>query len=234
VSPSERYAESGSGWRLRERDRAVRAGCAVLITAATLVAGVPALTSPAADLAAPAASTVSAGTRPGPGPGPGTQRPSAVAMIADVLRTARQQAPPPAAAPPPAVAAPAAVPRPAAVSAVDARGQLALRFALAQRGKPYAYGGTGPNAYDCSGLVQRAWAAAGVKIPRTTYQQAHTGKAVALSAIKAGDLVIFYADASHVGIYAGNGQVVVAPHVGEVVQLQQMKWMPINTVRRPG
>jgi len=203
----------------------VRAGCAVLMTAATLVAGVPALTSPAADLAAPAAA-VSAGTRAGPAPDPGAQRTSsAVSLFAGVLRGAQ---------PPPAVAAPAAVPRPAAVSAVDARGQMALRFALAQRGKPYVYGGTGPNAYDCSGLVQRAWAAAGVKIPRTTYQQAHTGKAVKLSAIKAGDLVIFYADASHVGIYAGNGQVVVAPHVGTVVQLQQMKWMPINTVRRPG
>ncbi len=127
---------------------------------------------------------------------------------------------------------------PAAVSrapvSVAARGRIALNFALAQRGKPYVYGGTGPAVYDCSGLVQRAWRTAGVSIPRTTQQQARTGKAVPLGRIKAGDLVIFYRDASHVGIYAGGGKVVVAPHRGARVTLEPMKWMPIYAVRRPG
>lgn len=127
---------------------------------------------------------------------------------------------------------PAAVSRAPVTSA--ARGRIALNFALAQRGKPYVYGGTGPAVYDCSGLVQRAWRVAGVAIPRTTQQQARTGKAVPLSQIRPGDLVIFYHDASHVGIYAGGGKVVVAPHQGARVTLEPMKWMPIYAVRRPG
>ena len=131
------------------------------------------------------------------------------------------------------------VPFPAAVPAKNVpaknqRGETALRFARAQLGKPYVYGGTGPNAYDCSGLTQRSWRAAGVSIPRTTYEQAHVGSYVPLSQIQVGDLVLFYPDASHVGIYAGNGEVVVAPHSGAVVKVQQMRWMPIYTVRRPG
>lgn len=129
-------------------------------------------------------------------------------------------------------AAPATV-RPTPVTQV-LRGRIALDFALAQRGKPYVYGGTGPDVYDCSGLVQRAWRVAGVRIPRTTQQQAHTGKAVPLNKIKLGDLVVFYHDASHVGIYAGDGKVVVAPHRGARVTLEPMKWMPIYAVRRPG
>jgi len=121
----------------------------------------------------------------------------------------------------------------ASVSAPHARGEIALRFALAQRGKPYVYGGTGPSSYDCSGLVQRAWRVAGVRIPRTTQEQARTGAAVPLGKVRLGDLVIFYHDASHVGIYAGHGMVVVAPHAGAVVRLQEMRWMPIYAVRRP-
>jgi cell wall-associated NlpC family hydrolase len=122
---------------------------------------------------------------------------------------------------------------PTSVSIVDARGEAALHFALAQLGKPYRYGGTGPNAYDCSGLTQRAWRAAGVPIPRTTEAQAGTGTAVPMSGIRPGDLVIFYPDASHVGIYAGSGKVVVAPHSGTVVTVQEMRWMPVHMVRRP-
>ena len=114
------------------------------------------------------------------------------------------------------------------------RGSVALRFALSQVGKPYVYGGAGPDAYDCSGLTQSAWRAAGVSIPRTTWQQAAFGSHVPLSAIQPGDLVVFYSDASHVGIYSGNGQVVVAPHEGTTVRLEAMRWMPLYDVRRPG
>jgi cell wall-associated NlpC family hydrolase len=127
-----------------------------------------------------------------------------------------------------------ALQRPSAVSAVGARGELALHFALAQLGKPYLYGGTGPDAYDCSGLTQRAWLAAGVPIPRTTQAQAAIGTAVPLAAVEPGDIVIFYADASHAGIYAGDGKVVVAPHAGAVIALQELRWMPVYSVRRPG
>ena len=114
------------------------------------------------------------------------------------------------------------------------RGSVALRFALSQVGKPYVYGGAGPDAYDCSGLTQSAWRAAGVSIPRTTWQQAAIGSHVPLSGIQPGDLVVFYSDASHVGIYSGNGQVVVAPHEGTTVRLEAMRWMPLYDVRRPG
>jgi len=119
-------------------------------------------------------------------------------------------------------------------SAVGTKGELALKFALAQIGKPYVYGGAGPDTYDCSGLAQRAWRAAGVQIPRTTQQQAGFGKPVPVKQMRPGDLVIFYADASHVGVYAGNGKVVVAPHQGAYVTIQPVKWMPIYNVRRPG
>lgn len=119
-------------------------------------------------------------------------------------------------------------------SAVGTKGEIALKFALAQIGKPYVYGGAGPDTYDCSGLVQRAWKAAGVSIPRTTQQQAGFGKPVPVGQMRPGDLVIFYADASHVGLYAGGGKVVVAPHQGAYVTIQPVKWMPIYNVRRPG
>ena len=114
------------------------------------------------------------------------------------------------------------------------RGETALHFAVSQLGKPYRYGGTGPDAFDCSGLTQQAWRAAGVSIPRTTRTQARAGAAVPLDRIQPGDLVIFYADESHVGLYAGDGKVIVSPHRGAVVRYAPLHSMPISTVRRPG
>jgi cell wall-associated NlpC family hydrolase len=116
----------------------------------------------------------------------------------------------------------------------QSRGEIALAFALAQMGKPYRYGGNGPYAYDCSGLTQQAWRDAGIWIPRTSQRQAYTGSSVSLSHIQLGDLVIFYANASHVGIYAGDGMVVVAPHSGAYIRLEPIVWMPVYDVRRPG
>lgn len=113
-------------------------------------------------------------------------------------------------------------------------GEMALQFALGQMGKPYEYGGNGPYAYDCSGLTQQAWRSAGVWIPRTSQGQAYSGAEVPLSRIRPGDLVIFYSDASHVGIYAGEGMVVVAPHSGAYIRLESIAWMPVYDVRRPG
>lgn len=116
----------------------------------------------------------------------------------------------------------------------ETRGEIALQFALAQMGKPYEYGGNGPYAYDCSGLTQQAWRAAGVWIPRTSQQQAGIGTGVSLTRARLGDLVVFFTDASHVGIYAGNGMVVVAPHDGAYIRLEPILWMPVYDVRRPG
>ncbi len=87
--------------------------------------------------------------------------------------------------------------------------QSAVNFAMSKVGLPYIWGGTGPNGYDCSGLVQAAYAQAGITLPRTTWDQVNAGTQVSLANAQVGDLVFFY-DNSHVGIYIGNGQVVNA------------------------
>ena len=87
----------------------------------------------------------------------------------------------------------------------------ALEFAYAQVGKPYIWGGTGPNGYDCSGLTQAAWAAAGVSLPRTTYDQVNAGTQVSWDNMQPGDLLFFYGpNPGHVGLYAGDGVMVHA------------------------
>jgi peptidoglycan DL-endopeptidase CwlO len=93
----------------------------------------------------------------------------------------------------------------------------AVQFAYDQLGKPYVYGATGPDSYDCSGLVQAAWAAAGVSIPRTTYEQWAALPHVPLSDLQPGDL-IYYNGESHVSIYVGNGYIIDAPHTGATVE----------------
>src|SRR5690606_3452154 len=95
-----------------------------------------------------------------------------------------------------------------------------LQFAYAQVGKPYQFGGTGPGGWDCSGLTQAAWRAAGVSLPRTTWQQWAWGanRRVSLDALQPGDL-IFSEGLGHVSIYAGEGRIVHAPQTGDVVKL---------------
>jgi cell wall-associated NlpC family hydrolase len=93
----------------------------------------------------------------------------------------------------------------------------AVAFAYAQLGKPYQWGATGPGSYDCSGLVQAAWAAAGVSIPRTTYDQWASLPHVPTSSMAPGDLILFSGQ-SHVAIYVGNGQIIDAPNSGSFVE----------------
>ena len=100
-------------------------------------------------------------------------------------------------------------------------GAAALSAAATQTGKPYYRGGTGPNSYDCSGLTQWAYAQAGVQISRVTYTQVNDGTRVGMSALKPGDLV-FFNNTEHVGLYAGNGQVLHAPHPGASVRYESM------------
>jgi cell wall-associated NlpC family hydrolase len=95
--------------------------------------------------------------------------------------------------------------------------QKAIAFAYAQLGKPYVWGATGPGSYDCSGLVQAAWAAAGVAIPRTTYEQWAALPHVPMSAIQPGDLIFFDGE-GHVSIYAGGNMIIDAPQPGEFVE----------------
>jgi cell wall-associated NlpC family hydrolase len=94
----------------------------------------------------------------------------------------------------------------------------AVAFAYSKLGDPYLYGGTGPNAYDCSGLLQAAWASAGVSIPRDTYSQAAAGyPAIPESNLEPGDLVFFAGD-SHVAMYVGGGDIIDAPTTGQFVE----------------
>ncbi|WP_328317051.1 C40 family peptidase [Streptomyces sp. NBC_00388] len=111
----------------------------------------------------------------------------------------------------------------------SARGAAALNAAKTQMGKPYVYGATGPASFDCSGLTSWAYARAGVTIPRTSQAQANAGQRIySQSALKPGDLVLFYGDLHHIGIYAGNGQVLHAPHTGAVVRYEAMGNMPFQ------
>jgi cell wall-associated NlpC family hydrolase len=112
----------------------------------------------------------------------------------------------------------------------------AVAFARAQVGKPYVWGATGPDSYDCSGLTQAAWKAAGVSLPRTTWDQAEAGTTVPLSGIKPGDLVFFYDDISHVGLYIGDGMMIHAPKPGAYVREESIYYdgtSSIHSVVRP-
>ncbi|MET9097772.1 C40 family peptidase [Streptomyces antibioticus] len=119
---------------------------------------------------------------------------------------------------------------------VSTKAEKALAFALAQIGKPYVWGATGPGSYDCSGLTQAAWKAAGVTLPRTTYDQVTFGTTVSLADARPGDLVFFYEGVSHVGIYIGNGMMIHAPKPGTYVREESVYYdgeSAIHSVVRP-
>ncbi|WP_432038196.1 C40 family peptidase [Streptomyces cucumeris] len=115
-----------------------------------------------------------------------------------------------------------------------ATGKRAVSFASAQIGKNYVWGAVGPDAYDCSGLTQRAWAVAGRSIPRTSQEQWRLLPKVGIGNMRPGDLIIYYPDASHVGMYVGNGAMVHAPRPGRQVTVAGAGSMPILGVVRPG
>lgn len=107
---------------------------------------------------------------------------------------------------------------------------IALAFARSKIGLPYRWGATGPNSYDCSGLVQAAWKAAGVNLPRTSGQMLAVGGArkIPRNQLAVGDLV--WPDLGHVQLYSGNGNVVEAPHTGAFVR--EVKMWGYFTARR--
>jgi peptidoglycan DL-endopeptidase CwlO len=113
-------------------------------------------------------------------------------------------------------------------------GAVAATFACGEIGKPYAWGTNGPGTYDCSGLTQRSWAAAGVSLTHFTGAQWHQGTPVNRADARPGDLVFFYSDLSHMGIYVGNGLMVHAPRSGDVVRMAWIEVMPVAGFRRPG
>lgn len=113
------------------------------------------------------------------------------------------------------------------------RAQKAIESAYAELGKPYIWGAVGPDGFDCSGLMQHVWSAAGVMLPRTSQEQADAGQTVSLSDIEPGDLVIYFSGRTHVGMYVGNGLIIHAPRPGSAVQFASVTSMPISTIVRP-
>ncbi len=113
-------------------------------------------------------------------------------------------------------------------------GRRAVAFATAQIGKDYVWGAVGPDTYDCSGLTSRAWATAGLGIPRTSQEQWRQLPKVDVRDMRPGDLIIYFSDASHVAMYVGDGMMVHAPRPGRQVTMAGAGSMPILGVVRPG
>ena len=108
---------------------------------------------------------------------------------------------------------------PSGVIAPSQAAQVAVDTALAQVGDPYVYGASGPNAFDCSGLTQYSYSAAGVALPHSSSMQSGMGVPVSVSDLQPGDLLFYYSPTSHVAMYIGNGQMVHASTSGTPVQV---------------
>ncbi|MFE5488144.1 NlpC/P60 family protein [Streptomyces sp. NPDC056527] len=114
----------------------------------------------------------------------------------------------------------------------SSRAAAAVIAARSAIGMPYVWGATGPRAFDCSGLMVWSYRQAGISLPRTSSAQRYAGRRVPLSQAQPGDLVTYRSDASHVGIYAGNGQVIHAPYPGARVRYDPVGMMSHATVTR--
>lgn len=108
----------------------------------------------------------------------------------------------------------------------------ALHIATTQAGKRYEWGAEGPNAYDCSGLVQWSFRQVGIDMPRTSYEQADGGMPVPLGSLMPGDVVVLNGDGSHVGIYAGDGQLFNAYDDGVPIGPMPLNTFDIYAIRR--
>lgn len=150
---------------------------------------------------------------------------------------------PPPAAVPAAAAVPEALPPggpgepapEAAPGGMPGSGQAAtaVQAALTQVGAPYAWGGAAPGGFDCSGLVMWAFQQAGIALPHSSQALAHGGQAVSLSDLQPGDVLTFYSDASHAGIYVGDGLMVHSSTYGQPVRVVPMTSSgPIHNARR--
>ncbi|WP_406449278.1 NlpC/P60 family protein [Streptomyces sp. NBC_00876] len=120
----------------------------------------------------------------------------------------------------------------AGLPAGSARAAAAVMAVQRALGRPYVWGANGPSGFDCSGLMQWAYAQAGVSLPRTSQAQRYAGRMVPLSEARPGDLVTYRADASHIGMYVGNGQVIHAPYPGAPVRYDPVGMMPVSSVTR--
>ncbi|WP_329220327.1 NlpC/P60 family protein [Streptomyces sp. NBC_01485] len=120
----------------------------------------------------------------------------------------------------------------ATADAPNSRAAAAVSYAYTKLGSPYVWGATGPNAFDCSGLVLASYRSAGVSLPRTTYAQIGAGQRVSRSELLPGDLVFFYSGITHVGLYIGNGQMIHAPNPSAPVRVAPIDEMPFAGATR--
>jgi cell wall-associated NlpC family hydrolase len=118
--------------------------------------------------------------------------------------------------------------------APNARAQAAVDAALSQVGKPYQWGASGPDSYDCSGLTMWAWAHAGVSLPHNSGAQYSTTKRVPRPDLAPGDLLFYGNPIHHVAMYIGNGQMVEAPYTGSHVRVTSMTRSDYVGAGRPG
>lgn len=117
---------------------------------------------------------------------------------------------------------------------VSGRGGAAVAAAESVLGRPYVWGASGQSSFDCSGLTMWAWAHAGVGLSHSSSAQYGSGAQVSQSALQPGDLLFFYSPISHVGMYIGGGQMIHAPHTGDVVRIATPMWSDFVGAVRPG
>lgn len=115
---------------------------------------------------------------------------------------------------------------------VGGHGTTVIQAALSRIGSPYSWGGSGPNAFDCSGLVQWSFQQAGISLPHSSQALANGGSPVSVDQMQPGDVVNYYSDASHTAIYIGNGMMVHASTYGTPVRVAPVDNAPIYNVRR--
>lgn len=174
---------------------------------------------------------------PGPVPAvatlPGAPAPDAPPPGAPAPDAARPGAPPAGGPPPGDAAPPAGLPGIAPAPPVGGGDRAAVvQAALAQIGTPYVWGGAGPGGFDCSGLVMWAYQQAGIALPHSSQALARGGQPVSLSDLQPGDVLTFYSDASHTGIYIGDGMMVHSSTYGVPVRVAPMNSAPIYDARR--
>ena len=163
------------------------------------------------------------GPVPAAAPAPGAPAPDAV----------------PPGAPPPGGQAPGEAPPPGGMPGPQPGGvgggdrATVVQAALTQVGSPYVWGGAAPGGFDCSGLVMWAFQQAGISLPHSSQAQAHGGQPVALSDLQPGDVLTFYSDASHAGLYIGDGMMIHSSTYGVPVRVVPMNSSgPIYDARR--
>lgn len=182
--------------------------------------------------------TATGGTTPVTRSGDDRRQPT----TATPAKKAAPKAPTVGKAPSPAPRSPASADRAQQVAAAPAGSQISqiLDFGMGFRGTPYQWGGAAPGGFDCSGLLYYMFGKAGVKIPRTSGEQARAGVGVAPKDARPGDLIALdmgsrksgNSNVDHIGVYLGNGMMLVAPKTGDVVKVQKIDLSKAAAIRR--